>query len=60
MVKILFKGKRADNGEWVEGGLVQGDGYCIIVKYDTATEELEGYDVVLETVEILRRFRWEK
>lgn len=32
MREILFRGKRVDNGEWVEGDLLQGDP-CIIVEY---------------------------
>ena len=28
---ILFKGKRADNGEWVEGAFLQSDDECRIV-----------------------------
>lgn len=30
---ILFRAKRKDNGEWVEGDLLQGDP-CIIIEYD--------------------------
>lgn len=35
MREILFKGKRIDNGEWVEGSLIDLDidsGYCYIVQ----------------------------
>lgn len=34
MREILFKAKRVDNGEWVEGSLIDLDidsGYCYIV-----------------------------
>lgn len=30
MREILFKGKRVDNGEWIEGMLINGDGYVFI------------------------------
>ena len=30
MREILFKAKRIDNGEWVEGALFDGEKYCII------------------------------
>ena len=35
MREILFKAKRIDNGEWIEGGLIDLDidsGYCYIVQ----------------------------
>lgn len=34
MREILFRGKRIDNGEWVEGYLVLVSGECIIIPVD--------------------------
>ncbi len=30
MREIIFKAKRKDNGEWVEGALFDGENYCVI------------------------------
>ena len=57
MRDILFRGKRADNGEWVEGDLVQGvhnqKGMMFIwavVDFDTSLFGTFEYGVVPETV----------
>ena len=50
MREILFKAKRIDNGEWVEGYLVETrhntyhDGYRIIDKYGINYDELDYYE----------------
>ena len=31
--EILFRGKRVDNGQWVEGGIIQWNGSTAIVKH---------------------------
>lgn len=36
--EILFRGKRIDNGEWVEGALFDGSMYCYIVQHITRRE----------------------
>ena len=41
MREILFKAKRIDNGEWVEGALLDGEKYCLIgqeIKFSPYTE----------------------
>jgi uncharacterized phage protein (TIGR01671 family) len=55
--EILFKGKRVDNGEWIEGDLIQLDYQsCIAAKDMWATEfcggtiELKCEEVIPETV----------
>lgn len=47
MREILFKAKRKDNGEWVEGYLIKSfTGICYIVKlYDHILNILEKYEV---------------
>lgn len=48
MREILFRGKRFDNGEWVEGDLIQGvghkDGKMFILPIIKNLSYLEGYD----------------
>ncbi|OPC66354.1 hypothetical protein DSC47_10130 [Elizabethkingia miricola] len=53
--EIIFRGKRVDNGEWVEGSLVMvSDGEslnrypCIVVSYNHDT--FDWYEVIPETV----------
>lgn len=48
MREILFRGKRKDNGEWIEGFFWQdiwGDGKSCFIHYDT-----KDYEVIPETV----------
>lgn len=51
MKKFLFRGRRLDNAEWVEGSLIvyNEDVYCIAVKTDFP-EELEQFRVDPDTV----------
>jgi uncharacterized phage protein (TIGR01671 family) len=64
--EILFRGKRIDNGEWVEGDLFSGAFYhrdnnencCYILDYDkmeydsfeSIFEQLDDYEVIPKTV----------
>lgn len=57
MREILFRGKRVDNGEWIEGDLLRSRGKCYIHKHTDPFDylgELSGfikmYEVVPETV----------
>lgn len=57
MREILFRGKRVDNGEWVEGDLLRSRGKCYIHEHIDPFDylgELSGfikmYEVVPETV----------
>lgn len=57
--EILFRGKKVDNGEWVEGGLVVAiDGACLIyASYDRKqTTEINGkpfYSVYAKNYEVI-------
>ena len=54
--KYLFKGKRIDNGEWVQGALFNGESHCIIgqeIKFSPYTEhecKIVGYEVDRDTI----------
>ena len=54
--RYLFKAKRLDNGEWVEGALFNGESYCIIgqeIKFSPYTEhecKIVGYEVDRDTI----------
>ena len=54
--RYLFKGKRLDNGEWVEGALFNGESHCIIgqeIKFSPYTEhecKIVGYEVDPSTI----------
>lgn len=55
MREILFRGKRIDNGEWVEGNGVDlnySDAYILVKNYDDTTGacEVDDIEVVPETV----------
>ena len=49
MRDILFRGKRIDNGEWVEGGIIPLDiesGYLFIAEPYLSTSTLPVYEIV--------------
>ena len=54
--RYLFKAKRIDNGEWVQGALFNGESHCIIgqeIKFSPYTEhecKIVGYEVDRDTV----------
>ena len=54
--RYLFKAKRIDNGEWVQGALFNGESHCIIgqeIKFSPYTEhecKIVGYDVDRDTI----------
>lgn len=54
--RYLFKAKRTDNGEWVQGALFDGESHCIIgqeVKFSPYTEhecKIVGYEVNRNTI----------
>ena len=54
--RYLFKAKRLDNGEWVEGALFNGESHCIIgqeIKFSPYTEhecKIVGYEVDKDTI----------
>ena len=54
--RYLFKAKRIDNGEWVEGALFNGESHCIIgqeIKFSPYTEhecKIVGYEVDRDTI----------
>ena len=54
--RYLFKAKRLDNGEWVQGALFNGESHCIIgqeIKFSPYTEhecKIVGYEVDPSTI----------
>ena len=54
--RYLFKGKRLDNEEWVQGALFNGESHCIIgqeIKFSPYTEhecKIVGYEVDRDTI----------
>lgn len=54
--RYLFKGKRIDNGEWVQGALFNGESHCIIgqeIKFSPYNEhecKIAGYEVDRNTI----------
>ena len=54
--RYLFKAKRLDNGEWVQGALFDGESHCIIgqeIKFSPYTEhecKIVGYEVDRDTI----------
>lgn len=54
--RYLFRGKRTDNGEWVEGALFNGESHCITgqeIKFSPYTEhecKIVGYEVDRDTI----------
>ena len=47
--EILFRGKRIDNGEWVEGDLVHRNGKIYVFPQD-GLDSADRYEVIPETV----------
>lgn len=56
MREIVFRGKRVDNGEWIEGGYFDGSRFPMIVPHIRLTDFInkyttfDGHEVVRETV----------
>lgn len=54
--RYLFKAKRLDNGEWVQGALLNGESHCIIgqeIKFSPYTEhecKIAGHEVDRNTI----------
>ena len=48
--KYIFKGKREDNGEWVEGDLMQWGDEIMRICVDTGNDEKTAITVIPETV----------
>lgn len=54
--RYLFRAKRIDNGEWVQGALFNGESHCIIgqeIKFSPYTEhecKIAGYEVDRNTI----------
>ena len=58
MREILFRGKRIDNGEWIEGGICQTEGHTIIltsedfegILYKPPSSEFYDIEIIPETI----------
>lgn len=54
--RYLFKAKRLDNGEWVQGALLDGESHCLIgqeIKFSPYIEcecKIAGYEVDRDTI----------
>ena len=54
--RYLFKAKRLDNGEWVQGALLDGENHCLIgqeIKFSPYLEhecKIVGYEVDRDTI----------
>lgn len=54
--RYLYRAKRCDNGEWVQGALFNGESHCIIgqeIKFSPYTEhecKIAGYEVDRNTI----------
>lgn len=54
--RYIYKAKRVDNGEWVQGALFNGESHCIIgqeIKFSPYTEhecKIVGYEVDRDTI----------
>ena len=54
--RYLYRAKRLDNGEWVQGALFNGESHCIIgqeIKFSPYTEhecKIVGYEVDRDTI----------
>lgn len=54
--RYLFKAKRSDNGEWVQGALLDGESHCLIgqeIKFSPYVEhecKIVGYEVDRNTI----------
>lgn len=48
--QYLFRGKRKDNGEWVEGDLMQWGDEIMRICVDTGNDEKTATTVIPETV----------
>lgn len=53
MRKIKFRGKRVDNGEWVEGDLIQLDGQVCIAASDMWGTEFSRGTIQLQVAEVI-------
>ena len=52
MNEIKFKGKRADNQEWVYGYYAFIDGFAFIIETNATYEYIEPYDTISGMVEV--------